>query len=143
MIDPLPKLSVVSGVDVLAAGFSLLRGNKELIVGQEAQDEIEEKLVDSGLVVRLAREGFVSFVVVGPKSESVHDAIDDEQESHDLLGPLTTWHDDDEPEDIASLIVVSARSQALAELVFIVDDRHDADRRLKAELQAALRGSGN
>lgn len=143
MIDPLPKLSVVSGFDVFAAGFSLLRGNKGLVVGEGVQDEIEEKLVDSGLVVQLAREGFVSFVVVGPKSESAHDAIDDELESHDLLGPLTTWHDDEEPEEIASLLVVTARSQALVELVLVMDDRHEADRGLKDELQSALRGSGN
>ena len=82
----------------------------------------KQDYLNSGLAVNLAKEGLALFVLIGSNSEEAHDALDYELEQNNLLGVITTWHDDDTPDEIVTCFNATAISNGLAQ-IFVVQDR--------------------
>lgn len=68
---------------------------------------------------RLLAAGCRYFVCFGPRSEEVHDYLDDlivEEECHDVT---TTFHDDESPEEVADFVLNCAAGGMKSVLVFV------------------------
>lgn len=110
-----------------------------VILSIKSVDEVERRLLATGLAVRLAKNGVELFAVVGRESEQAHDALDWVLEEVGTEDVMTSWHDQDDPEDVASFVVASSRASGLTHIVAALDESTESGARLRNTIAEAVR----
>jgi hypothetical protein len=118
----------------LRALISLPAGPKRrtaVVLSLGGVDEFTRVLLSTGLVARLVESGVELFAIAGYESEQAHDALDwalDEMGADEVV---TSWHDQDDPDDTASFVVASAQASGLTRLVVVLDESTASGVRLR------------
>lgn len=133
-----PELRFVWPVDALDDIAKGPRYRTSLVLVVESAQDFDRRLLVSGLASRLALNGVELFALVGKESEQAHDALDWVLEEAGAEHVLTSWHDEDDPEDVASFVVGSSRASGLVRLLAVADESMRSGMRLKERIAEAL-----
>jgi len=129
-----PKITIVKSLSSLQYS-RFIAGPKGIVISIPDPGEFKLDFLDSGLAVNLAQSGFVLFALIGLNSEEEHDALDWELESKGFIKTVTTWHNDDTPNEVASYLVSMAVTSDLSQLVVILNDLLEFDQELLKEIE--------
>jgi len=91
-----------------------------------------------GLITRLVSAGVEFFALVGTESEQAHDALDWVLEDFGAEDVVTTWHDWDDLEDVATLVVASSRASGVGRLIVVLDESTASGSKLKTHILDAI-----
>jgi len=137
----LPELRLVWPIDGLDALAWSPRERTALVFVVENAEDFDERVLRSGLAARLVQGGVELFALVGKESEQAHDALDWVVEDAGAEDVITSWHDEDDPEDVASFVAASSHASGLARVVAVVDKATRSGMRLREHLAKAIRPS--
>lgn len=135
---PALALRVVWPLEALILLTTESRHRSAVILSVKSVDEIERRLLVTGLAVKLAKNGVELFALVGEESEQAHDALDWVLEEVGADDVMTTWHDQDDPADVASFVVASSRAGGLTRIVAVLDESTESGKRLRNTIAEAL-----
>lgn len=134
-----PAFRVVWPLEALGSITAEPKHRTAVILSVENVDEIKERFLATGLAVRLAENGVQLFALVGKESEQAHDALDWVLEEVGAEDVMTSWHDEDDPEDVASFVVASSRASGLTRIVAALDESTESGTRLRDNIAEAVR----
>lgn len=120
---------------------SITNGTKQrtaVILIVESVDDIERRLLSTGLAVRLVENGVELFALVGNESEQAHDAMDWVLEEVGAENVMTSWHGQSDTEDIASFVAACSRASGLDRIVATLDESTEIGVRLRDALAKAV-----
>jgi len=135
----LPELRLVWPTEALDAFAGEPRVRTALVLVVESAEVFDERVLHSGLAVRLVQAGAELFALVGKESEQAHDALDWVVEGAGAEDVITSWHDEDDPEDVANFVVASCRASGLVRVVAAVNESTMSGKRLGKHLAQAIR----
>ena len=115
------EMAVITRAENLASVESgeLVDGPKGIVLAVDDLAGFEAGFVEAGGAARLARQGFTLFAVAGEKAEAAHDSLDDALEAEGFIDVVTTFHDDDTPDELAAFLATTAKANNLTQLVVI------------------------
>ncbi len=134
-----PAFRVVWPLEALSSITAEPKHRTAVILSVKSVDEIERRLLATGLAVRLAESGVELFALVGKESEQAHDALDWVLEEVGAEDVMTSWHDQDDPDDVASFVVASSRASGLTRIVAALDESTESGTRLRSTIAEAVR----
>lgn len=136
-------LRFVRSVEALDVIIKEHRQRTALVLMVESVTDFEQRFLVSGLASCFVQNGVELFVLVGKESEQAHDALDYILEEAGMEDVVTSWHDEDEPEDVANFVAESARLNGLARLLVVVNESIKSGVRLKESITEAIRLASN
>ena len=134
----LPTLQVVWPIEDLISVTTEPKHRTAVIISVKNLDDMECRFIATGLAVKLAENGVELFALVGKESEKAHDALDCVLEEAGLEDVITSWHDEDDPEDVASFVVASSRAGGLTRIVAALDQSTPSGRKLRKTIAEAV-----
>lgn len=135
---PSPALRVVWPLEALSFVAEEPKQPKAVIISVMGLDEVEKRLIATGLAVKLAEKGVGLFALVGNESEQAHDALDWVLEEVGMDDVMTSWHVQDDPEDVASFVVAGSRASGLTGIVAVLDESTESGIILRNKLAEAV-----
>ena len=133
------ELLVAWPVEALEAIATQAGHRTAVVLMVQGVDGFERDLLSSGLARSLARSGVVLFALVGKDSERAHDALDWVIEEAGAEHVLTSWHDENDPDDTASFVVAASRVNCIERIVVAVDERTESGARLRKSIADTIR----
>lgn len=133
-----PAFRIVWPIDALGSITAEPKQRTAVVLSVRSAGELNQLFLASGLAVSLAENGVELFALVGAESEQAHDALDWVIEEIGAEDVITTWHDQDDPDDIASFVVSSSRASGLTRIVVALDESTEYGARLRDAISNAV-----
>jgi hypothetical protein len=116
-----PALRILWPLESLKSVLSEAKQRTAVVVCTSGTSEMEPTLIGSGLAAALVDRGVRLFAIVGPDSERIHDSLDWELESCGALDIVTTWHSENDLDDLGVFLAATARGEGFTEVVGVFD----------------------
>jgi hypothetical protein len=109
-----------------------------IVIALSSEADFASTFLASGLAIRLVRAGAALFALVGNESEQSHDALDWALEEYGAMEVVTSWHTENDLEDVADFVIASCRASDLGQLIVIVNGSNGLGYRLKEHMSDAV-----
>jgi hypothetical protein len=133
-----PEIEIVWPVPSLGALSETPIRQSAIILVEVGLAQVQEALLDSGLLATVVSAGAELLAFVGAEAEQEHDATDWELDRLGADHVVTTWHSATDPEDVADFVCVTSRTSALTRVLLVGDASNRVTENLKNAIERAI-----